>query len=60
MKKFKNAMDIKKKYFLNKEFWETIGKVKFMMKAPLVKKEHVYRKIGSRYYGQFLGGFRHG
>ena len=57
----KKASRLKKKYFLDEEFFETVSKtVKFNFKAKLIKKEHAYKCSGSKYVGEWRGGFRHG
>lgn len=54
-------MKLKKKYFLDEEFEETISSSRFFEnKKPLVKKEYTYKFSGSRYIGEWKGGFRHG
>jgi hypothetical protein len=51
---------VKKKYFLDEEFCETLSKKLFDPDSRLVKKEHIYECTGARYFGEWKGGFRHG
>eukprot|EP00347_Sterkiella_histriomuscorum_P010493 403376071 len=53
--------NIKKKYFLDDEFHETLSKQKkFEQKQKLIQKEYVYKTTGAKYSGEWLGGFRQG
>ena len=57
----KKAARIKKKYFLEEEFWETIQRgVVFKESQKLVKKEYEYKCTGAKYIGEWKGGFRNG
>jgi hypothetical protein len=57
----KKTQRVKKKYFLDEEFRETVSKMRpYNPKTPLVKKEIVYKCSGAKYLGEWLGGFRHG
>ena len=52
---------MKKKYFLEDEFWETLSKTKiYDQKAKLEKREYTYKCSGAKYSGEWKGGFRHG
>ena len=54
-------MKVKKKYFLDEEYWETISKINKLRKDQnLVRKEYNYNCSKAKYTGEFLGGFRHG
>jgi hypothetical protein len=56
----KKTSRIKKKYFLDEEFFETVSKTnKYNKKAKITKKDHAY-KSSSKYSGEWMGGFRHG
>lgn len=57
----KKSLKIKKKYFLDEEFLETIsGSRNVNDKQKLVRKEYTYKSTGSKYIGEWKGGFRHG
>lgn len=57
----RKASKIKKKYFLEEEFKETISSTaSYKPEAKLVKKEYTYQCSQAKYYGEWLGGFRHG
>ena len=71
----KKATKVKKKYFLEEEFWETLStKMWFTIKwisqilkavtpqksYALTTKDHKYKSSGAIYSGEWLGGFRHG
>lgn len=57
----RKAMKIKKKYFLDEEFWETISKEKvFDNNEKHVTKEHTYQCTNAKYIGSWKGGFRFG
>lgn len=57
----KKGMKVKKKYFLDEEFQETISSSQiFNQNAPVVRKEYIYKVSGGKYTGEWLGGFRHG
>ena len=52
---------MKKKYFLEEEFWETISKTKvFDTNTRPNVSEYRYKCSGAVYSGQWIGGFRHG
>ncbi len=54
-------MRMKKKYFLDEEFWETISKSKrFDEKEKCVYKEYTYKCTNAKYSGMWKGGFRYG
>lgn len=55
------AQNMKKKYFLDEEFAETLqAKQVYRDDARIVKKEYIYESTGARYSGEWKGGFRHG
>ena len=55
------SMRIKKKYFLDEEFHETLSNKKIYNPSfKIIKKDYVYKTTGSKYSGEWLGGFRHG
>jgi hypothetical protein len=57
----KKAAKVKKRYFLDEEFWETISKTQqFNEKDKIETKDCVYKSTGSKYSGHWIGGFRHG
>ncbi len=57
----KKASRIKKKYFLEEEFKETIDpNAIYNPMAKAVKKEYTFKCSGARYIGDWVGGFRHG
>ncbi len=57
----KKASRLKKKYFLDEEFFETVSKkAKYNFKAKLEKRDYTYKCSGSKYIGEWRGGFRHG
>lgn len=62
----KKQLKVKKKYFLEEEFYETIDKnnhlsIQLIKKADsLVTRNYQYNCTGAQYEGQWLGGFRHG
>jgi hypothetical protein len=57
----KKAAKVKKRYFLDEEFWETLSKTQlFNEKAKIIKNDYVYKCTGSKYSGEWIGGFRHG
>lgn len=61
IKLLKKSLKLKKKYFLDEEFEETISSTRiYEENKPLVKKEYVFKSTGSKYIGQWNGGFRHG
>ena len=48
----KKSLKIKKRYFLDEEFKETISLTKkFNENQALVKKEYIYKCTGSKYNG---------
>jgi hypothetical protein len=53
-------MRIKKKYFLDEEFWETIRPDSVFKGSKPVHKEYQYKCSDSLYSGDWVGGFRHG
>jgi len=53
-------MRIKKKYFLDEEFWETITTNIFDENIKPSKREYVYKCSGAKYSGEWKGGFRYG
>lgn len=56
----KKVFRIKKKYFVDEEFWETISKtVKYIKNQKLSIRKYIY-KTGSIYNGEWRGGFRQG
>lgn len=57
----KKTQRVKKKYFLDEEFRETVSKLRrFNPKGQIANKEYQYKCSGAKYYGEWLGGFRHG
>jgi hypothetical protein len=57
----KKAMRVKKKYFLDEEFWETVSPdARYNDKAKPAKREHTYKCSGAKYVGEWKGGFRYG
>lgn len=57
----RKASKIKKKYFLEEEFKETISRTAiFKPDAKLIKKELIFKCSQAKYIGEWLGGFRHG
>lgn len=57
----KKSSRLKKKYFLDEEFFETVSKTqKYNSKAKLTRKDYTYKCSGSEYKGEWRGGFRHG
>ena len=57
---------MKKKYFLEEEFQETLDKAKFISIKEIKKtdsltlRRYTYNCTGAQYNGEWLGGFRHG
>ena len=57
----KKAIRVKKKYFLDEEFWETISSTaKYNDNLRPVSKEYIYKCSEAKYSGEWKGGFRHG
>lgn len=57
----KKTLRVKKKYFLDEEFWETISKTRpYNSKASKVNKEYLFKCSSAKYVGEWLSGFRHG
>jgi hypothetical protein len=57
----KKAMRVKKKYFLDEEFWETASStVLFNDRAKPAKRDYTYKCSGAKYTGEWKGGFRYG
>ena len=56
----KKTLRMKKKYFLDEEFWETISANIFDENTKLVKTDHIYTCSGAKYSGEWKGGFRYG
>lgn len=54
------SQGVKKKYFLDEEFTETLSRKRYNEKQPLIVRDHVYECTGARYVGEWKGGFRHG
>jgi hypothetical protein len=54
------SQNVKKRYFLDNEFGETLSEQIYDPNAPIVEKEYVYESTGAKYEGQWKGGFRHG
>ena len=54
------SLGIKKRYFLDEEFQETLSKKIYSEQAPIIKREHIYESTGAKYLGEWKGGFRHG
>jgi len=48
----KKTLKVKKKYFLDEEYRETVSNVRpYNPKIPLVQKEYVYKFSASKYLG---------
>ena len=57
----KKAMRVKKKYFLDEEFWETVSSTTiYNDKAKPLGKDYTYKCSGAKYTGEWKGGFRYG
>ena len=57
----KKQLRVKKKYFLDEEFWETLSSTRLYNKYGVkVIKEYTYKCSGATYEGEWLQGFRHG
>ena len=44
-------MGMKKKYFLDEEFYETLSKRVYDPNAQVIEREHVYKTTGAKYIG---------